>query len=105
MSIYISTAGRSFVRLMEAGFGGYRYDGTSASCPSLSETAPGEAAAEHVDFEGRSIVVYRQFRSGARRIAIDIDGTTCRATDGKNIQRSVGRGGAEVLSAQVGSVS
>jgi hypothetical protein len=79
MSVYISTAGRPFVRLIEAGFGGYRYDGTSASRPSLTETAPGEAAEDRVDFEGRSIVVYKQFRSGARRIAIDVDGTTCRA--------------------------
>jgi hypothetical protein len=54
--------------------------------------------------------VYRQFRSGARRIAIDTEGTVCKANvvigreGGKPIE-TYGYGSAEVLSLQVGSVS
>jgi hypothetical protein len=75
------------------------------------EAAPGEAAAEHVDFEGRSLVVYQQFRSGARRIPIDVEGTACKATTahsregGKNIKRTLAGGEAEVLSTQAADVS
>jgi hypothetical protein len=97
-----------------AGFGrSYHELGHPGYHPSLTEAAPGEAAAkDHVDFEGHSIVLYRQFRSGARRIAIDVDGTVCKATvvngreGGKNIaQYSNGYGMAEVLSLKVGAVS
>lgn len=112
MNIYISTTGRPFVRLMNVGFGFNPNRGSSGWRPSLSESAPGEAVAkDRVDFEGRSIVVYRQFRSGARRIGIDLDDTTCKAAvvngreGGKNIEWSTGHGRAEVSSVQIGSVS
>jgi hypothetical protein len=115
MNIYISSVGRPFVRLISTGVGAFNLHqlGNPGYRSSLTEAAPGEAAAEHVDFEGRSIVVYRQFRSGARRIAIHVDGTACKATivngreGGKNIQSSgdQGHGGVESLSIQVGSVS
>jgi hypothetical protein len=83
---------------------------------STSDVAPDgsfSAAKDHVDFEGRSIVVYRQFQSGARRIAIEIDGSgsSCKATvingreGGKNIVHYTGRGRAEVFSIRIGSVS
>ena len=117
MNIYISTAGRPFVRLMTSAQGGRsrQESGGTGSLRStgLTETAPGEAAEkERVEFEGHSIVVYRQFLSGAHRITIDVDSTTCKARIingkevGKNIVRySSGHGRYEILSVQVGSVS
>jgi hypothetical protein len=66
----------------------------------------------HVDLRGRSIVVYRGFQSGARRIAIDWDGAGCKASvingrqAGKNIaQQFGGKGQVDVSSIQIGSVS
>jgi hypothetical protein len=114
MNIYISTAGRPFVRVISSGIAGHSHHEQLGGPPTgLTESAPGEAAAkERVDFAGRSIVVYRQFRSGARRIAIDVDGSTCKATvvngreGGKSIKQYSNRfGGAEVLSIQVGAIS
>jgi hypothetical protein len=115
MSIYISGAGRPFVRLISTGIGGrsrQELGGIGWVSSDLTETAPGDAAArERVEFEGRSIVMYRQFESGARRIAIDVDGTSCKAQvingreGGKNIARRSGYGGYEILSVQVGAVS
>jgi hypothetical protein len=112
MNIYISTAGRPFVRVVAAGFGSFNVHQSglvwSGSTLADTETSPGETATkDHVAFEGRSIVVYRQFRSGARRIAIEVDGMTCRATiihgreGGKTIEKSFG--GQEIMSLQVGS--
>jgi len=87
LSLYISTAGRPFVRLTQhaAGFG---FNLGKRSGPgrigNVSQTAPDESStstkADHVKFEGRSVVVYRELESGARRIAIDLDGpNSCRA--------------------------
>jgi hypothetical protein len=111
MNIYISTVGRPFVRVISSGVAGRNFHDQMSRPTSLTEAAPGEAAAEHVDFEGRSLVVYQQFRSGARRIAIDVEGTACKATivhgreGGKNIQRTLGGGEAEVLSTKAEGVS
>jgi hypothetical protein len=115
MNIYVSSGGRPFVRVISSGIGGHsRHElgGRSASPTSLAETAPTEAAKDRVVFEGRSIVVYRQFRSGARRIAIESDGTSCKAAvlhgreGGKSIaQYSTGFGAAEILSVEVSAVS
>lgn len=77
MLVYISTAGRPFVRLRQASFGSFRTGTMSSYATSSmrSDTAPGQSAVnDHVDFEGHSIVVFREFQSGARRIAIDFDG-------------------------------
>jgi hypothetical protein len=112
MSIYISTAGRPFVRVINTSVYDHNFhEQSGVSRGRVTETAPGEAAArDRVDFEGRSIVVYQQFRSGARRIAIDAEGTVCKATvvngreGGKPIE-TYRYGSAEVLSLQVGSVS
>jgi hypothetical protein len=108
MNFYISTSGRPFVRVISSGIAGHNlHDQLTRHPTSLAEAAPGEAAADHVDFEGRSIVVYRQFQSGARRIAINVEGTACKATilhgreGGKNIQRNMN----EVLSIQAEGVS
>jgi hypothetical protein len=118
MNVYVSTAGRPFLRVMSTGMGGRSNQEAGGSgarrSTNLTETAPEEAAAakQRVEFEGRSIVVYRQFLSGAHRIAIDTDGTTCKATviNGKeaganNVRYSGGYGRYEILSVQVGSVS
>jgi hypothetical protein len=112
VSIYISTAGRPFVRVINTSVYDHNiHEQSGVSRGGVTETVPGEAAArDRIDFEARSIVVYRQFRSGARRISIDLDGATCKATvvngreGGKHIE-TYGYGSAEVLTLQVGSVS
>jgi hypothetical protein len=68
-----------------------------------------------VDFQGRSIVVYTEFQSGARRIAIDLDGNGagCNATvingkqAGKNIvyQYAGTLGRVEIFSIQIETAS
>jgi hypothetical protein len=98
MNIYISTAGRPFVRLNSSGMAGRNYHEQFRGTTTRTEQAPGEATTEHVDFDGRSIVVYQQFRSGTRRIDIDAKGTVCRATivngreGGKDIERKLDGG-------------
>jgi hypothetical protein len=107
MSIYVSSAGRPFVRLMSSG----RISRNGGD----SFTAPGQSdAKDRVDFQGRSIVVYRELASGARRIAIDLvgAGTECKAAviNGRQAGRTIalqmgGRGRVEVSSIEIGSVS
>jgi hypothetical protein len=111
MSVYVSSAGRPFVRSIQ---------GTMLTTPrsfnrSISdETAPGQPSArDHVNFEGRSIVIYREFESGARRIGIDFDGanTICKATVingrrlGDNLARPYSGRTFEASSVQIGAVS
>jgi hypothetical protein len=116
MHIYISTVGRPFVRVIYNGMSGrsmHELGGVHVTSTGVTEAAPGEVAAkDHVDFEGRSIAVYRQFRSGARRVGINLDGTACKAAvvngreGGKSIaQYSTAFGRSQLLSVQVGSVS
>src|SRR5262249_4680126 len=116
--IYVGTAGRPFARMLQVGAGGtdIRRSGRAASGKGqFSQVAPGEASAanDRVSFEGRSLVIYRSFASGARRVAIDFDatGTNCTARvlhgreRGQNIvRRDTARGRAEVLSSEVGAV-
>jgi hypothetical protein len=119
--VYISTAGRPFVRTVQGGApGGYnpyregvpvgRLGGTGQS----REITPGDSTSnDRVNFEGRSVVLYTQFQSGARRITIELDtaGTNCKATvvhgreRGQNIVRHTGLGRAEVISTEVSAVS
>jgi hypothetical protein len=85
MNVYVSTAGRPFVRLIQSGTGGFarefRSNVATYGWSVSDDAAPGQPSAkDHVNFEGRSIAVYREFQSGARRIAIDLDGTGCKAT-------------------------
>jgi hypothetical protein len=116
MNIYVSTAGRPFVRMIGTGIGGVNYHTQQGGQPSSkSESAPGQSdAKDRVDFQGRSIVAYREFQSGARRIAIEFEGasSTCKATvtigkqTGSNVvTRSGGFGTREVSSVQIGSTS
>jgi hypothetical protein len=118
MSIYISTAGRPFVRIRQNQFGGMGLQiktGGAVEMNRTSETAPdvsSSSATEHVNFEGRSIIVNTQFESGARRIAIDFDHNAgCKADvvngkeAGKKLEGGVQRGRFEASSIQVGSVS
>jgi hypothetical protein len=69
MSIYISTAGRPFVRVLQTGIAGYsrqQNGGVAVARGSTSDVAPGEspsAAKDRVDFEGRSIDNYRVARA------------------------------------------
>jgi hypothetical protein len=116
MNIYISTAGRSFVRTVQSGTGGYSSREARGIGHPISEISPDKpisALNERADFEGRSIVVYKQFPSGVRRIAIDLGdaGTGCKATvingreSGKSAVRNSGRGKVELSSIQVGTVS
>jgi hypothetical protein len=99
MNIYISSAGRASVRVTEGGAGGAgrQYGGAGAGNPSFSTAPNSPDATDRVDFQGRSIIVYRAFDSGARRVAIDLDGSVCTATvlngkqSGKNIVQRQGR--------------
>ena len=117
MYVYVSTVGRPFVRVSQTGMdGGLNFKGAMSSVTGKTvERAPGQSSAKgRVDFEGRSIVVYREFESGARRIAIDFeDGNTgCKANivvgkqAGKeSVQLTSGRGRFAASSVQVGTVS
>jgi hypothetical protein len=106
MNIYISPAGRSFVRFIGTNTSGFSHqeylNGTGR--PILS--APGEST-DRVDFQRRSILVYREFESGVRRIAVDLNGTGCKATvingrqAGKKIVRQTGQGLTEESSVEV----
>jgi hypothetical protein len=114
VDLYVSTAGRPFLRTTSRIMGGYdTRRNPGANVPS--ETGPGvsSGATERVDFEGRSILAYSQFPSGARRVAIELNGAaaSCKASvmqgkeGAKNQVRETGRGKAEVFSIQVNSVS
>jgi hypothetical protein len=116
MNIYISSVGRPFVRLTMGGTGNSEKTrgahGTGNLSSSTAPDQPSSEATDRVDFQGRSIAVYREFQSGARRIAIDWDGAGCKASvingrqAGKNIvQQSGGKGQFDVSSIQVGTVS
>jgi hypothetical protein len=116
MNVYVSTAGRPFVRLVQTGKGDRQVRSMVAGFLSTvsDEAAPGQASAkDHVNFEGRSLAVYREFQSGARRIAIDLDGTGCKATiingrrpGDKLLRPQMGSGRAfEASSVQIGTVS
>jgi hypothetical protein len=65
-NVYISMSGRPFVQVARK---------------------PGEAGCDRVH-EGQSILVYQEFRSGARGISIDLDGMACKATivNGRELQ-------------------
>jgi hypothetical protein len=112
--IYISTAGRPFVRTVQGGAPSGVPVGRSGGSGETREITPGDSASnDRVNFEGHSVVLYTQFQSGARRIAIDVDaaGTNCKATvvhgreRGQNIVRTTGVGRAEVISTEVAAVS
>jgi len=117
MHVYVSTAGRPFVRVSQTGMdGGLNFKGAMSSVTGKTvERAPGQSSARgRVDFDGRSIVVYREFESGARRIAIDFEGanTICKAnvvvgkqTGKEAVQLITGRGRFAASSVQVGTVS
>jgi hypothetical protein len=120
VSIYVSGAGRSFVRVSRAGYGGSSYHikagGNGGISFAPTESGPEDSSGtrgDHVTFEGHSIVVYREFESGARRILIDVsDATTCKASvvNGKlagqrAMRQMLGRGIMEITSLQVGTVS
>jgi hypothetical protein len=83
MNIYVSTAGRPFVRLTGTGIGGLSYHSQMSRTRSQSsESGPEQSdAKDRVDFQGRTIVAYREFESGARRISIDVEGAdaACKA--------------------------
>jgi hypothetical protein len=108
MNVYVSSAGRPFVRLIGGGARFGRSGGDSFTAPGQSDVK------DRVDFQGRSIVVYRELPSGARRISVDVDGggTGCKAgvVNGRQAGKTItlqmgGRGRIEVTSIQISSVS
>jgi hypothetical protein len=114
VSIYISTAGRPFVRIKKIAYGSGLNMITSSRVVQNSEMAPGESSAakqSRVVFEGATVVVYQEFESGAHRIAVDVDGskTACKATvvngrqAGGALRQTVGGGVVEISSVHVGS--
>jgi hypothetical protein len=114
LKMYVSSVGRPFVRRTSSSVGAGRL-GFGAGNLTFSG-APGQSSSgvvDHIDFQGRSIFVYRQLVSGAKQISIDLDsaGTGCKATvvngreAGKNIvTQHQGRGQVEISSIQVGTV-
>jgi hypothetical protein len=117
MHLYISTAGRPFVQTLSVGTGGvdWRRGGGVPVAGHFAETGPDVSSTknERVDFEGRTIIVYRQFPSGARRVVVEFDGapTNCKASvtygkeGGKNEAWNSGLGRVEVFSIQVSGVN
>ena len=117
VDIYVSTAGRPFVRSRRAGIGGLDYHVQTGSLgySDSSDSVPGQSdSKDRVDFQGRSVFVYRQLLSGASRVAIDLDsaGTSCKATviigrqAGSNVVTRVGaRGTINLSSIQIGPTS
>jgi hypothetical protein len=83
LSIYVSTGGRAFTRLL-TGFAksgrrgtGMQFEGGGAMNQDPEKAASSNRLAVH--FEGRQLFVDTQFASGARRVAISFDGnySTC----------------------------
>jgi hypothetical protein len=116
MSMYLSTAGRPFMRLIQGSAStNHHLQGMGFGVGPLETSPVASQNAGHIDFAGRSIVVYREFESGAHRIAIEFDGTNtnCKATvvngrqAGKNgfVQSSVRGGRIEVSSIEVGTTN
>jgi hypothetical protein len=110
LTIYISTAGRPFHREFGSTIGGFNPHGITNNFGQVtSDVAPGESKLDHFDFQGRSVVVYKQFQSGVRRIAIDLDasGTSCKGTviNGKESGKSILRTRGEIVSTQIGAVN
>jgi hypothetical protein len=117
MNIYISAAGRPFVRLIQttAGAGTHQVRmGGSVEHNRSWEIAPGASSSDRVEFAGRSMAVYTVFESGARRIAIDVDankmGCTASIINGKQVGNNIIRQGAvrgsfDASSVQIGSVT
>jgi hypothetical protein len=75
-NIDVSTVGCALVPLMQSSLGDFIKSPVGAvSLGRKSEMSPDESEAkDRAEFEGHSIVVYREFQSGARRITIDVDG-------------------------------
>jgi hypothetical protein len=110
INIYISTAGRPFMRQFETTTGGFNPHGITNNYGQVSsEAAPNESNSPHFDFQGRSVLLYWQFKSGVRRIAIDVDGsgTGCKATviNGREGGKDILQTRTEISSVQVGAVS
>jgi hypothetical protein len=110
VNIYISTTGRPFMRQFETTTGGFNPHGITNNYGQVTrEAAPNESNSAHFDFQGRSVLLYRQFKSGVRRIAIDVDGsgTSCKATviNGREGGKDILQPRAEISSTLVGSVS
>jgi hypothetical protein len=121
MDVYVSVTGRPFVRMMETGYAGASHQmemGGSVGVLSRSaETAPGGStsrSADRVEFQGRTIVVYREFDSGARRITINVDTATQNCTAaithgrqaGSKVVSKVGsKGYFDATSIQIGNLS
>jgi hypothetical protein len=110
MNIYISTAGRAFLRRFGGTTGGFNPHGiTNNYGQRTTEAAPGESNKDRFDFQGRSIILYSLFKRGARRISIDFDAsaTSCKASiiTGKEGGKSILRTRAEISSVEIGTVN
>jgi len=120
MRVYISSKGRIFSqRQFERGGGAFHRGGGGRGGSGRTVTGPQEVAGEGSNvevrewrMEGHSLVAYRTFGQGARRLSVDFDPsfTTCtlqvtfakEAASGRITQRG---GRREVLSINVGSTS
>jgi hypothetical protein len=110
MDIYISTAGRPFVRRFGGSTGGFGRHGTTNNYGQrTTQAAPGESTKDRFDFQGHSIVLYTLFKRGARRVTIDVDpsATSCKASviTGKEGGKNILRRRVEISSVEIGTVS
>lgn len=78
LSIYISTAGRSFIRQVNRTRAG----------SGRRDQAPGQSGSRTAVFEGQTMTVFGQSRGGAQRTVVHFDGgfTGCTATTGLGFQ-------------------
>jgi hypothetical protein len=109
VNIYFSTAGRPFIRQSETTTGGFNPHGiTNNNGQVTRDAAPNESSPARFDFQARSILLYWQFKSGVRRVAIDVEGgTSCKATviNGRQGGKDILQTRAEISSTVVGSVN
>jgi hypothetical protein len=83
LTVYISSAGRTFSRLTTTRSKGMRGRGSKTE---THDQAPGEAATSGrtrvVHFQGRNLIVDTELDSGVRRVTINIEGSSCGARVG-----------------------
>jgi hypothetical protein len=87
ISVYVSTAGRTFTRIfVERGSRRYGLSRSRGGGTASAEQGPGEgqlggAKVHRADFAGHSLIMTSVFQSGARQISVDFDSafTSCQA--------------------------
>jgi hypothetical protein len=116
MNIYISTAGRPFIRVSRSRAGGRRRTPSGTADLAPGGSAPAGVKTRATGFTARSMTLSTEFESGARQIIVDFNdnftGCQARIMHGKESGRGAMRMTSlisgrrlEVVSISVGSVS